>query len=285
MDDLHSSNLPVTPPKHFAVDIDGTFLCFDVAHFSKNKSAFELALKAGYNLFFCTGRPHVSALAILDDEFISSTGYKGYPGIYHNGAVVYDKNGIPLRHSYFDASFMSQFCEYLLKNNLKNRVAFCDMTDSYMLCDDTTLMRAALDDVDLLKNPIVVTPAALMELKISLLIIHESDVLTNHPTLRPGVDCILKEGSFGAWDVTPCGITKAQGLLVLLDSYDCSIESCGFIGDGTNDIEAMQLSKSSFAVANAIEHVKKQAKYTLNERNDQGAFHKTMERVYGICAE
>ncbi|KAK1935908.1 putative HAD superfamily hydrolase [Babesia divergens] len=294
---VSKQTLPVRPPKHFAVDIDGTFLSFNDTQFAKNKKAFEKALKAGYNVFFCTGsyfyshpykflgRPYTSSMAVLDDDFVRSTGYRGFPGVYHNGGVVYDGNGNVLRLSHFGASFMSQFCDYIVAHNLEKYVVFCDMLETYMLCEESTLMKPALADIDVLSAPTVVTRDMLLDMKISLLIISDSNILTNQTNLQRGVDYVLKEGSLGTWDVTPCGVTKAQGLKVLLDSYGCSSENCGFIGNGTNDIEAMTLTDISFAVDNASEDVKAYAKYTLAENNDEGAFHKAMEIVYGISPE
>ncbi|KAK1443228.1 HAD like protein [Babesia gibsoni] len=284
MNAIMKASLPVQPPKHFAVDIDGTFLSFDDANFSKNKKAFEQALKAGYNVFFCTGRPYMSSVSILDDEFVKSTGYKGYPGVYHNGGVVYDGKGNLLRLSCFDSDFLSRLCDCLTTQHLEKYVVFCDMLDTYMLCEDSSLVKPLLEDIDVFSLPTVVDRASLLRMKISLLIVYERSILTEQTNLN-SEEYVLKEGALGSWDVTPYGVNKAQGLQVLLDSYGCSEESCAFIGNGTNDIEAMDLSDVSFAVDNASEHVKSHATYTLPENSDQGAFYKAIEMVYGIKSD
>ncbi|GBE60064.1 haloacid dehalogenase-like hydrolase family member [Babesia ovata] len=269
-------------PALFAVDIDGTFLSAEPEVRRKNRAAFANALKAGYNVFFCTGRPHVSSMAVLDEQFVRSTGYRGYPGVYHNGAVVYDGSGTVLRMTVFGTSFLTAFCEFLVSQQLDKYAAFCDMNGAYMICHDNSCMKEILEDVDIRDPPTVVTPADLLLKQISLIIIHHKEILTQQTHLKCDVDYVLKEGSFGAWDVTPCTSTKAEGLKVLLDSYGVSNADCGFIGNGTNDVEAMTLCDLSFAVQNSEANVKEYAKYTLAETNDEGAFHTVMKLVYGV---
>ncbi|CDR94789.1 HAD superfamily hydrolase, putative [Babesia bigemina] len=272
-------------PALFAVDIDGTFLSAEAEVMRKNRAAFANTLKAGFNVFFCTGRPHVSSMAVLDEQFVRSTGYRGYPGVYHNGAVVYDGSGAVLRMNVFGAQFLTVFCEFLVSHQLEKYVAFCDMNGAYMLCDDSSCMKEILADVDMHDPPTVVTPADLLLKKISLLIVHHKEVITQQPHVKCDVDYVLKEGSFGAWDVTPCTSTKAEGLKVLLESYGVTSADCGFIGNGTNDVEAMSLCELSFAVQNAEANVQDFAKYTLAETNEEGAFHTVMKLVYGVPCE
>ncbi|GIX65419.1 haloacid dehalogenase-like hydrolase family member protein [Babesia caballi] len=221
-------------------------------------------------------------MAVLDDEFVRSTGYRGYPGIYHNGAVVYDHNGVVLRMCKFSEVFISEFCQYVISRELQRSVVFCDMEDTYMLCDDSSQMTNILADVDVYTLPTLVDTADLARKNITLIIVGNGEIMTKQAHLQCNVDYVMKEGSFGAWDVTPCTVTKAEGLNVLLANYNATGSDCGFIGNGTNDIEAMRLCHISFAVGNAEPGVKEHAKYTLHETNNSGAFHKTMELVYGV---
>ncbi|ORM39609.1 putative phosphatase [Babesia sp. Xinjiang] len=279
---IPSFNSLVSAPKHFAVDIDGTFLTADDAALAENRKAFANALRAGYNVFFCTGRPLVSSLVALGNDFVQETGYRGYPGIYHNGAVVYGKSGNVLRMEKFSEDFLSGFCSYVEANRFERYVGFCDMHHTYMLTDDSSQMKAAMDDVDIYEPPIVVTPSELLTKDITLMMLRKQEIITGQPQLSRGVDYIMKEGSLGGWDVTTCNSTKADGLKILLDSYGSSEIDCGFIGNGTNDIEAMELCAMSFAVGDADPGVKQHAKYALNESHHEGAFRRVIEVIYGV---
>ncbi|GFE55629.1 haloacid dehalogenase-like hydrolase family member protein [Babesia ovis] len=268
-------------PAHFAVDIDGTFLTHDKNALEENRKAFSRVIDAGYNMFFCTGRPLRSSLVVLGDEYISK-GYKGFPGIYHNGAVVFGPTGNVLRMVKFSKDFLSAFCDYVGSHHLERSVVFCDMYHMYMLDEDYSLMRRALEDIDYRDHPTVVTVPEVLEKNITLIMIGSPDIITNQSRFTKGIDYIMKEGSCGCWDLTAGVCTKAEGLKILLESYNVPADECGFIGNGTNDIEAMDLCGHSFSVNNADPGVSEHAKYHLAESNEEGAFKRMVEIVYGL---
>nr|BAN66203.1 HAD superfamily hydrolase, putative [Babesia bovis] len=99
---------------------------------------------------------------------------------------------------------------------------------------------------------------------------------------REGIDYITRIGDRGMGDLNPPGINKSTGLKALMEKYNAAPEDFCFIGDGTNDIEAMEFVPLSFAVGNAQECVKSHARFVMDETNDDGAFSKLVQLVYGI---
>ncbi|KAG6439930.1 haloacid dehalogenase-like hydrolase family protein [Babesia bovis T2Bo] len=269
-------------PKYFAVDIDGTFLTHNDDAQEKNRQAFSRVVAAEYNIFFCTGRPLSCSIGVLGDNYIKSTGYSGYPGIYHNGAVVYGHAGEVLRMVKFSRDFMTAFCQYIENNGLQRYVLFADMYNFYMLDNDCSQLRHAMDEINYRGDPLVVSVDDILTKNITLITVRGAEIITKQTHFVRDVDYVMKAGSIGCFDITAGRCTKAEGLKVLLEKYGLGPKDCGFIGNGTNDIEAMDLCELSFAVRNSEPTVADHAKYHLNETNDEAAFAKAIDIVYGL---
>ncbi|GIX65418.1 haloacid dehalogenase-like hydrolase family member protein [Babesia caballi] len=106
-----------------------------------------------------------------------------------------------------------------------------------------------------------------------------------HLTSEEGVDFVAKQGACGLCDLSPPGITKVIGLRSLMQHAGATTKDCCYIGDGTNDMEAMEAVDLSFAVGNAIDSVKASAKYVVEETYEEAAFAKVVSLVYDIDVE
>lgn len=75
---------------------------------------------------------------------------------------------------------------------------------------------------------------------------------------------------YGGIDIIQTGINKAWGLQQLLDKRGLTPKELMAFGDGGNDIEMLQLAEYSYAVANAPQSVKDEAKYLAPSNQDKG---------------
>ncbi|KAK1443234.1 HAD like protein [Babesia gibsoni] len=274
---------PSSPPKYFALDVDGTFYAFDEDSYTKNRKAFRKLVEAGYVPFLCTGRPLFAVTDVLF-ELLDDGVYKGFPGVYQNGASIYDMHGNLLSISTFSKELLVQFCECLQKHGLENLAIFFTPTKGYTLAKES-LCWQRLMGIWTLSHELTCTSAQE---------IIDSDIVEivacDYPRMEPYLpheesrNFIVKHGTHGLSDFIPAGTTKAMGIQKLLQKYDADNRDCAFIGDGDNDIEAMDLIDYSFAVGNADDSVKAHAKYVLEETNEEGAFAKAVSLLYGVDA-
>lgn len=83
---------------------------------------------------------------------------------------------------------------------------------------------------------------------------------------------------FGAVDIVRMDVHKALGLQLFMDKYDISRDQVAAFGDGSNDIEMLQLAKYSFAMGNAPQNIKDLAVYEAPNNTDDGVL-KIMEAI------
>ena len=86
---------------------------------------------------------------------------------------------------------------------------------------------------------------------------------------------------YGAIDFIQKGIHKAWGLCQLMDRYGLKADQVMTFGDGGNDIEMLELTPHSFAVANASGPVQAAARHLIGHHRD-GAVMATLEEWLGL---
>ena len=86
---------------------------------------------------------------------------------------------------------------------------------------------------------------------------------------------------YGAIDFIQKGIHKAWGLGQLMDRYGLRPDQVMTFGDGDNDIEMLQLTPHSYAVANASGPVQAAANHLIGHHKD-GAVLATLEKWLGL---
>ncbi|GFE55637.1 haloacid dehalogenase-like hydrolase family member protein [Babesia ovis] len=279
---LISNFTPLEQPlKYFAVDMDGTFLTQDRTVFERNLDAFSSVLRAGYRMFFCTGRGHFDAMRELPEDLVKSLGFTGYPGVYYNGGAVYDKDGKLLEHALFDKVILGRIKDRLVAANHLKYTVFLTLEEWYIVTDDRSYFDEMVRVLNLAKPLLRTTIEEVMKMDIMKVMVCKYDMMTSHFKDMIDVDFIAKRAMLDMTDLTPMGITKRSGLEILLRYLEGSPADCGYIGDASNDIEAMRYAQHSFAVGNAIEDVKKAARYTVAITNEEGAFATVVNAVYG----
>ncbi|GBE60063.1 haloacid dehalogenase-like hydrolase family member [Babesia ovata] len=275
---------PSDPPKYIGIDVDNTFHTHDVAHFAKNKKAFRKLLESGYRPLFATGRPLAVAQYVLDE--LSTDGvYNGYPGVYQNGATVYNERGELVRKVKFSESFLRDFCAMVKARSLEQIVVFLTASEMYGLVEDSACWKKMCEVWDLTAKLHVVSVEEIVKADIVQIMVSKYKDLRDHIPGEADVDFTGKVGTCGLTDVNPPRVNKLEGMRALLTHEKANTADFAFIGDGSNDVEALQASKWSFAVGNASDSVKATAKNVLEETCDQAAFAKMAELLYGINVE
>ncbi|EKX73986.1 haloacid dehalogenase-like hydrolase family member protein [Theileria equi strain WA] len=271
---------PEKPPKFFAIDFDETFYIHDKEAFEKNIKAFSKVRQMGYIPFICTARPFETVMRTLGEDFVTKTGYDGYPGIYLSGSVVYDVDGSVLHVSKFSREFLAAFLDYIEKEDLKDQCIFYDTRKNYALVDPKEVVSRVLV-IDDIPYPKIATPEEILEMEIISIVTTNADM--DIPMVTRGIDFSSRcMGSNYLAEICPITITKVDALKILMERHGERASAFGFIGDGLNDMESMGLSEISFAVANASPEVKRHAKWVLPHSYLMSAFATAMELVYNI---
>ncbi|XP_953915.1 uncharacterized protein TA06060 [Theileria annulata] len=271
---------PETPPTFFAIDIDDTFYHPDEKIFSKNVEAFKKVKSLGFSPFFCTGRPLFTLKYSFGEKFFEDTGYSGFPGIYLNGAVVYDSEGKLISLKHFPEFFLDEILDFIVHSGLEKDFLFYDPEGHYCLKEVNDQIVHMLRTIRL-PDPTITTVEELSKKKIVSIVSTSRTIIPDNARL--GVHFWLRNMSFpDLIELCPLGITKADAIVKLMEHENARPESCAFIGDGENDVEIMQLVDMSFAVANSSNFVKKHAKWILHLNYYEAAFSYVMNLVYNI---
>ena len=72
------------------------------------------------------------------------------------------------------------------------------------------------------------------------------------------------------FDVLPKGVSKADGLEVLLDALNITSDEVAVFGDAENDLAILSKVRHSVAVANATDEVLRCANYRVGASADEG---------------
>lgn len=79
------------------------------------------------------------------------------------------------------------------------------------------------------------------------------------------------------WEVSPMGVSKAQGLKMLCDYLSLSLDEAMAVGDGGNDLDVMAAAGLAVAMGNAIDAVRELAD-VVTEDNDHDGVGRAIEK-------
>lgn len=84
-------------------------------------------------------------------------------------------------------------------------------------------------------------------------------------------------------EVSPAGVSKAEGLLRLCDYLGISVEQAVAVGDAPNDTQALQVAGLPVAMGNATPDIKALAKMVVAD-NDHDGIAEVVAKVFGVNA-
>ncbi|UKK00813.2 hypothetical protein MACK_000887 [Theileria orientalis] len=263
-------------PKYFAIDVDGTFFTTNKEIFERNTKAFKLLKNNGITPFLCTARDPASNSQIIDSSFVKETDYQGYPGVYANGSLVYDCNGNLIKNELLSSHFLEKFNDYAQSKKITDKTIY--LTDNGLFCLDQ-LSNKGRDYINrkTMCDPITTNFEDLKQKNVV------SIITVEHPLddfeLINEV-CYVKYNKGNVFQLSPRGCSKKMGIEALLKHFNSNGNECAYIGDNANDREAMQYCRLSFAVGNADDLTKRNAKWVLDLKYDEGGFEKAVYSLY-----
>ncbi|AFZ78929.1 haloacid dehalogenase-like hydrolase family member protein [Theileria equi strain WA] len=271
---------PERLPKYFGIDVDDTLHTENSEAFERNTEAFAKVREKGYVPFICTARSFDFAFRMLGKEFVEKTGYKGYPGVYNNGAIVYNDEGVLINAVNFTKEFIHKFLKCIEEGFVTSKCIFFTKGPCYSLIEIDDLWKDYLASRGL-SVPDVRTAEEISEMDIVAISINSKNV--EIPYYIEGVDYNKKLAKADwLYTLNPSGVTKASGVTKFLEHYDIPADNFGFIGDGYNDIEIMSMAGISFAIGNAPNEVKEHAQWVLNKTCDDGGVAEALKLVYDL---
>lgn len=267
--------------KCFSTDLDGTFVAKNHGSMARNFETFGKALKKGYDVFFCTGRGLNEAMRLVP-QHVLDLGFRGFPGVYHNGAIVYGKDGTLLRMAHFREEIVTRIIETVFMHGHEKYTIFMSMNKWMMLYPDLDFINDLRKRLGIWSEIFPATVEETMAEAVIKVMIIDYEKIRDAFSDIDGVEFVSRSAVPRFTDLTPPGVTKATGLEIALKDLGVTPAECGYIGDAANDIEAMELVEHSFAVGNSNETVKKYAKHVVSQTNEECAFTVVVEALFDL---
>lgn len=258
------------------IDIDGTLIQPDLTVSDRVVSAIKKAKEKGVVIVLSTGRMYKSALYYSDeleiyDPIISSNG--AYVRSTENDEIYYeenltknnvkyiiemlDKHGVKINWYNHNTMFVSEHRDYvaryeeLSKTLPKNRRVLIKYLDH-----DYTIDHALKDTNNSLQKGIIFPKLELIP-KIRADFAHSKDL----QVVSSGVDNI---------EFTSSKADKGQGVLALAKAIGIKPEEIIAIGDSENDLAMLKVVGLPVAMGNAVDSVKKAAKFITDTNENDG---------------
>jgi Cof subfamily protein (haloacid dehalogenase superfamily) len=243
------------------LDVDGTL--FD--HF--NGKVPESAIKAvkiakdkGIKIVLSTGRSMTLIKQLGVDKLIDADAY-----ITCNGAITYDKSEQIIDAFPFKRK---QIMELIFKLHSKElRMLIVPKGINYLNMTLTNEAKGAFDDLHI-DYPNV---GKIVDEEIYQLVLFASPQQANEvsPMLK---DLTFKQFHPHAYDIFAPGVNKGSAIKNFLKSNGISKSQAVGLGDGYNDNEMMTSVKYSVAMGNAVDEIKKIAKFVTTSVNEDGLY-------------
>jgi 5-amino-6-(5-phospho-D-ribitylamino)uracil phosphatase len=87
----------------------------------------------------------------------------------------------------------------------------------------------------------------------------------------------------GYYDILPKDVSKWDGICLIAEEFNISVENIITVGNYTNDIDMIRRAGTGIAVQNALEEVKKAADYVTSRTNNQNIVEEIIDHF--ICTD
>ena len=254
--------------KLFAFDIDGTLFNSDRVATLNTRQALNELQASGVQPIIATGRPRMFLAQLLDDLDMT------IPFIGSNGAVILNENRELL-----------YACETSLEQHLAGVLSWAEENEYGIMCEflDGSITRFASDEViasfdDEFQSFFERFPRSKKPqedfnkpvIKMSFRLkgrqeIQADDLTAVFPDLNfvnSGYDCV---------DLTAVDAHKGNALKRYAEKMGIDLSEVAAIGDQTNDITMLQTAGLPIAMGNAIDELKKVARWIAPTNDEDGA--------------
>ena len=246
--------------KYVFVDLDGTLLDHSTRTIPEStKKAINQARANGHEIIINTGRPPCLFYGLDKELGISS--YVAANGRYavHNGEVILNKK--------IDTELIRKVVDFAEKNRIdlgfeglhgfKRQTTFSDLYLKFS--ENFHLEVPDLDEEFYLNNDVY-----------QMTLYYDKDDYIRFEELFPSLT-FAYSCPYGI-DVNSKGGLKEEGIVAFMNRFDIPEEDIIAIGDGHNDITMFNFVKTSVAMGNAKDFVKKHATYITADVSDNGFY-------------
>ena len=254
--------------KAFIFDIDGTLT--DLKTWEIVPSAAEAInqlQEKGYPVIIASGRaphsaPKLAEAGIHPDYYVGS-----------NGHIITDHEGKTIWGEFFDRDLYHRINDFCRKNNLG---LFWKMEDCCYIVVDHPNMPKIMEG---LPEEVVRTEVDDDELPNSgALVGEEKDRQLFMSEFAGQLECV--NGGLLLFDVNKLGVSKKNGLEVLLKMLNIDPEDVMAFGDSENDIEMLQMAGTAVVMGDGMERAKAAADYIAEPTYADGIM-KTLKK-FGV---
>lgn len=271
----------------FATDLDGTILNDEKQIDIETISAIQEYRQNRGKVVVCTGRSPLSATWIA-----RTMGLTGEPIIAYNGAVILDESGQTVENHVFLQDTLLQIWKMCEKDNIY--VHFYEGNSLLVPVENEWNKNWARNNIPLFENSqsaLEICNRYRRQIKVTLVknfydyfqkeqpriskialfhegkeLVHFSKKLTEHIDNLE----ISSSSNYRNLEIAPKGITKASGLLKVVEKQGLSIKQAAAIGDNFNDGLMLASAGLGIAMGNAPEEIKKMADVVTTTNNHEG---------------
>ena len=261
-------------------DIDGTLLASSSGMFyltERVKTALHRLKDAGHYIFIATGRPY----PFLQEEILNF-GFDGF--VILNGAVVIVDGKIIFQRS-LDKSAVKKICEYAESENIeyileghpqiyfrRDAKAVEKFFDKIRVDYSNFVRDFNLDDVETFKVECVTFRRDVETL----------DKIYKKILSTPGFTGWSDPFRFKSLEVSSVSVTKAEGVLRVLEHIGVDVKNSYAFGDGYNDIEMISRVGTGIAIETASDELKRCAKFVVPSAINDGVAVGIEKYILGI---
>jgi Cof subfamily protein (haloacid dehalogenase superfamily) len=258
-------------------DIDGTLANDDHTVTQQSVDSIRSIKESGLPFFIATARNRKSALKLVGPpliEVLAGGKAEEWSGVFNQGLEVYGEKGVLIHSRHIEQDIVSMTVDFGQQHNIAV-IASVDHDD--FLCDELT---------DRVKNVVkfsipmpTVFEGGLNSLKEHNITVSKMLLFPDHGYLRairPSIDALFEgkasvtSSTEGLIEILPLGASKGEGVKILLQHYDLSLDNAVAFGDNENDIGMLQSVRLGIAVDNAVPHLKEVANAITYSNNNHG---------------
>ena len=255
----------------YVSDLDGTLLRGDETTSEYTNSTINTLTSQGMLFSYATARSLVTARKV-------TRGLNAHiPVIVYNGAFVMDHlTGEIMIANYFDETIQNVFAE-LFRNHIYPIVySYLNGVEKFSFIEDkcTAGMRMFLNSRkgDIRTNAVADTEALTQGNCFYITCIDKPAVLEPfYEAYKDTFHCVYQEDLYTKeqWlEIMPKTASKSHAILQLKEFLTC--DRLVVFGDGKNDTDMFDIADESYAVANAVDELKKKASAVIGSNQEDG---------------
>ena len=238
-------------------DLDGTLLTSELKVASSSIEAIHKLQELGVEPVIATGRTIMEIGYVMEETGIRSCVAMNGQYVIYEGELIYEN---PL-----DATEVKALHEGSSRNG--HELAFYNAENITVTAGESELITKNYQRVGGVYPPI--DERLYLNERIHQMLIFCEEGEENYYQERFPYFQFVRNSPFGC-DIYPAGTSKATGIERLLSIKNISRESTYAFGDGLNDLEMFELVATPIAMGNALDNVKKAAKYVTHTHDEDG---------------